>query len=142
MNQLMHVRYFKNGDGIRRHMQKHKEIMAPKFSAAYEILERELGGNGIARWSNAKGGYFFSYVTMEGCASKIVSLCKEYGVTFTPAGSTHPYKSDPDDRDIRIAPSFATVAEIASAVKVLALCTKIVSIEKLLEAANADCTVA
>lgn len=142
MNQLMHVRYFKNGDGIRRHMQKHKEIMAPKFSAAYEILEKELGGNGIARWTNAKGGYFFSYVTMEGCASKIVSLCKEYGVTFTPAGSTHPYKSDPDDRDIRIAPSFATEVEIASAVKVLALCTKIVSIEKLLEAANADCTVA
>ena len=142
LNQLMHVRYFGSADGIRRHMQKQAEIMAPKFHAAYKILERELGGNGVAHWTKAKGGYFFSYETMPGCASSIVALCKTYGVTFTSAGSTHPYHMDPKDCDIRIAPSFATEEEIKLAVKVLALCTKVVCLDKLIESDHQNCVVA
>lgn len=142
MNQLMHTRYFGGIDGILAHMKKHAEIMAPKFEAAYSILEETLSGTGIATWTHAKGGYFFSYQTMDGCASKIVAMCREYGVKFTPAGSTHPAGMDVNDADIRIAPSFATVEEITIAVQVLALCTKIVSIEKLLAVENENAVVA
>ena len=129
-------------EGVLAHMQKHAEVMAPKFEAAYAILEQTLADSGIAGWTKAKGGYFFSYVTMPGCASKIVALCKESGVVFTPAGSTHPCSMDPSDSDIRIAPSFATEAEIVKAIKVLALCTKIVSLEKLMEMESKDAVVA
>ena len=142
MNQLMHARYFENKEGILHHMQKHAKIMAPKFEAAYRILEQTLGDNGIASWTYAKGGYFFSYQTMDGCASRIVAMCKAYGVKFTPAGSTHPMGMDISDSDIRIAPSFATVEEISTAVQVLSLCTKIVSLEKLMAAENEDSVVA
>ncbi|MBE6639716.1 MAG: aminotransferase class I/II-fold pyridoxal phosphate-dependent enzyme [Ruminococcaceae bacterium] len=136
MNQLMHARYFQNGKGIRCHMKKHAAVMAPKFTAAYRVLEEMLGDCGIAHWTYAKGGYFFSYVTLQGCATRIVSMCREYGVKFTPAGATHPYGVDPSDCHIRIAPSFAGMEEITMAVGVLALCTKIVSIEKVLESGN------
>lgn len=142
MNQLMHTRYFKNKEGILAHMEKHAQIMAPKFEAAYRILNEMLDGSGIASWTDAKGGYFFSYRTLPGCASKIVSLCREYGVKFTPAGSTHPAGMDVNDGDIRIAPSFATVEEITAAVRVLALCTKIISIEKLMADENENEVVA
>ena len=132
MNQLMHARYFGGIEGLKAHMKKHAAIMAPKFEAAYRILENELGESGLAHWTGAKGGYFFSYYTMEGCATATLEKCKQYGVKFTPAGSTHPYKSDAADSDIRIAPSFATVEEIEKAVQVLALCTKAVCLEKIL----------
>lgn len=132
LNQLMHARYFRNPNGIKKHMKKHADILRPKFEAAYDILEGELGGSGIAHWTYAEGGYFFSYVTMQKCASKIVKMCHDYGVTFTPAGATHPKGYDETDSDIRIAPSFATVEEIKTAVVVLALCTKVVSIDKIL----------
>lgn len=132
MNQLMHTRYFGNAEGVKEHMKKHAAIMAPKFEAAYAILEESLGDCGVAGWTKAKGGYFFSFRTLSGCASAIVALCGKYGVKFTPAGSTHPEGMDLSDSDIRIAPSFATVEEIKTAVAVLALCTKIVSLEKLL----------
>lgn len=131
LNQLMHARYFKNISGIKKHMKKHADIMRPKFEAAYEILEKELAGLNIASWSNALGGYFFSFNTLPYCATKIVDMCKGAGVTFTPAGSTHPKGYNKDDNDIRIAPSFATESEIASAIYILALCTKIVSIDYL-----------
>ena len=136
MNQLMHARYFKNISGIKKHMKKHGDIMRPKFEAAYEILTKELSGLDIASWTNATGGYFFSYITLPGCASKIVDMCKNAGVIFTPAGATHPKGFNKDDNDIRIAPSFATEQEIASAIYILALCTKIVSIDYLLENAK------
>lgn len=133
LNQLMHARYFKDGEGIKAHMKKHAEIIRPKFEAAYHVLEKELDGCGIASWTKAEGGYFFSFNTMEFCAVDIVKMCGKYGVKFTPAGATHPYGKDEDDNDIRIAPSFATFDEIETATRVLALCTKIVSIEKLIE---------
>ena len=131
INQLMHARFFDKVGGVESHMKKHGDIIRPKFEAAYNVLERELGGLGIASWSRAFGGYFFSYNTLEGCASEIVRMCGEYGVKFTPAGATHPYGRDIYDRDIRIAPTFATLEEIEAATRVLALCTKLVSIEKL-----------
>ncbi len=132
MNQLMHTRYFGDAEGVKEHMKKHAAIMAPKFEAAYAILEESLADCGIADWTKAKGGYFFSFQTLAGCASAIVSLCGRYGVKFTPAGATHPEGTDASDSDIRIAPSFATVEEIQTAVAVLSLCTKIVSLEKIL----------
>ena len=133
INQLMHARYFKNINGVKKHMKKHGDIMRPKFDAAYEILGKELSDLNIASWTNAKGGYFFSFVTMKGCASKIVDMCKKAGVVFTPAGATHPKGYNKDDNDIRIAPSFATEDEIKSAIYILSLCTKLVSIDLLLE---------
>ena len=136
MNQWMHVSYFKNAGDIHAHMKKHAAIMAPKFTAAYQILEENLGDCGIASWTYAKGGYFFSFYTMQGCASKIVKMCKEYGVTFTPAGATHPTGLNAKDNDIRIAPSYASESEICAAVKVLALCTKVVSLENILKNAE------
>lgn len=136
LNQLMHARYFKNSAGIRAHMRKHADIMRPKFEAAYRILEEELGDHRFATWTTASGGYFFSFITMPHCAKAIVKMCGECGVKFTPAGATHPRGYDKTDSDIRIAPSFATIKEIETAVLVLALCTKIVSIERLLSESN------
>lgn len=131
INQLMHTRYFKNEGGIKNHMKKHGDIIRPKFETAYRILSDELGDCNIADWTNTKGGYFFSFNTMPHCASKIVKMCNDYGVKFTPAGSTHPKGTDITDNDIRIAPTFATLEDIETATRVLALCTKVVSIEKL-----------
>lgn len=133
INQLMHARYFKNLSGIKKHMKKHADIMHPKFEAAYDILSKELSDLNIASWTKALGGYFFSYQTLPGCASKIVDMCKKTGVIFTPAGATHPKGYNKDDNDIRIAPSFATESEIKTAIYILSLCTKIVSIDHLLE---------
>ena len=130
----MHARFFRDGDGIRAHMEKHAQIIRPKFEAAYHLLSKELDGCQIASWTKAEGGYFFSFNTMDHCAVEIVKMCGDYGVKFTPAGSTHPYGRDEDDNDIRIAPTFATLEEIETAIVVLALCTKIVSINKLASA--------
>ena len=119
--------------GIKKHMKKHADIMRPKFEAAYDILSKELSDLNIASWSKAIGGYFFSFVTLPGCATKIVEMCKEAGVVFTPAGATHPKGYNKDDHAIRIAPSFATESEITSAIYILSLCTKLVSIDCLLK---------
>ena len=132
INQLRHARYFKNLAGIKAHMAKHADIMRPKFEKVLETLECELGDTGVASWTKPRGGYFISFDTMNGCASKVVSLCKDAGVVFTNAGATHPYGVDPEDKNIRIAPSFAKNDEIEAAAKILCLATKIVSLEKLL----------
>ena len=131
MNQLMHARYFKNSAGLKAHMKKHAAILKPKFDSVYKVLDEELGGLGIAGWTTPKGGYFLSFDTMPGCAGKVVKMCGDCGVTFTPAGATYPHGLDPEDKNIRLAPSFATVEEITLAVRVLALCTKLVSIDRL-----------
>ncbi len=132
INQLMHARYFKNSAGLRAHMKKHAAVLKPKFDAVYEVLTRELGGTGIAEWTTPTGGYFSSYNTLPGCAAKVVRMCADCGVKFTPAGATYPHGYDPEDSNIRLAPSFATEDEIRQAVEVLAVCTKIVSADKLL----------
>ena len=132
MNQLQHARFFKSSSGVLIHMQKHAAILKEKFDIMYDVLEQELGELGIADWTYAKGGYFSSFNTLHGCAKKIVEMCAECNVKFTPAGSTYPHGCDPDDCNIRLAPSFASADEIKDAVMVLSLCTRIVSIDKLL----------
>jgi len=132
LTQLRHARYFKNLAGIKAHMAKHADIMRPKFEKVLEILARELEGTGIASWTKPRGGYFLSFDTMNGCAAKVVALCKEAGVVFTGAGATHPYGVDPEDKNIRIAPSFATLDEIDTAASLFCLAVKIVSLEKLI----------
>ena len=133
LNQLRHARFFKNSAGLRAHMKKHAEILKPKFEAVYKTLKEELGGVGIADWTTPPGGYFLSFNTLPGCAKKVVEMCGEYGVKFTPAGASFPYGYDPEDKNIRLAPSFATVEEITQAIKVLCLCTKLAAIEKLMK---------
>ncbi len=133
INQLRHVRYFKNFDGVKAHMRKHAALMRPKFEAILDVLERELDGTGIGQWTKPNGGYFISFEAMEGCATAIAAKCKEAGVTLTGAGATYPYGKDPKDSNIRIAPTYPAPDELALATDVFVLCVKLVSIEKLLE---------
>ena len=132
LNQLRHVRYFKNVDGIRAQMMRHAAIMRPKFDITLEVLEKELGGLDIGTWTKPLGGYFISFDSMEGCAKAIVAKCKEAGVTLTGAGATYPYGKDPKDSNIRIAPSYPSEEEMLQAAELFTLCVKLVSVEKLL----------
>ena len=132
INQLRHVRYFKNGDGLRAHMRKHAEFLRPKFDAVLEILDRELDGLGAGSWMKPMGGYFISFDAVPGCAKAIVNKCKEAGVVLTGAGATYPYGKDPDDSNIRIAPSYPTLEELKQAAELIALCAKLATVEKLL----------
>lgn len=133
LNQLRHVRFFKDINGLKEHMRKHAEFMRPKFEAVESVLEEELGGLGIGSWTEPKGGYFISFEAMDGCAKAIVAKCKEVGVKLTGAGATFPYGKDPKDSNIRIAPSFPTPEEMKQAADLFVLCVKLVSVEKLLE---------
>ncbi len=133
INQLRHVRYFKNIDGMKEHMKKHAQVMRPKFEAVLRVLERELEGLGIGTWTEPKGGYFISFDAMEGCAKAIVEKCKEAGVVLTGAGATYPYKRDPKDSNIRLAPTFPSSEELAMATDLFVLCVKLVSVEKFLK---------
>ena len=133
INQLRHVRFFKDINGLKEHMRKHAEFMRPKFEAVESVLEEELGGLGIGSWTEPKGGYFISFEAMDGCAKAIVAKCKEAGVKLTDAGATFPYGKDPKDYNIRIAPSFPTPEEMKQAADLFVLCVKLVSVEKLLE---------
>ena len=132
INQLRHVRFFKDIDGMHEHMKKHAEILRPKFEAVENTLERELGGLGIGEWTNPKGGYFISFESMEGYAKAIVAKAAEAGVKMTEAGATYPYGMDPHDTNIRIAPSFPTLEELQLATEIFVLSVKLVSVEKLL----------
>jgi len=132
INQLRHVRYYKNIDGINAHMKKHADLMRPKFQAILKVLEEELGGLGIGSWTNPRGGYFISFDSLEGCAKAIVAKCKEAGVVLTGAGATFPYGMDPKDSNIRLAPSFPKPEELEIATDLFVLCVKLVSVEKLL----------
>ncbi|MBD5539601.1 MAG: aminotransferase class I/II-fold pyridoxal phosphate-dependent enzyme [Lachnospiraceae bacterium] len=133
INQLRHVRFFKDIEGMKAHMMKHAASIRPKFETVLASLEKELGDLEIAQWITPLGGYFVSFDAMEGCAKKIVAKCKEAGVVMTGAGATYPYKNDPKDSNIRIAPTFPTPDELALAMEIFVLCVKLVSVEKLLE---------
>jgi len=133
MNQLRHVLFFKNLEGITNHMKKHAAILWPKFSAVLDVLEQELAGKDIASWSRPKGGYFVSIDMMDNCAMAVVEKAAAAGVKLTPAGATFPYGKEPRDRNIRIAPSYPSADDVRTAMKLVALCIEIVSIEKLLE---------
>lgn len=133
INQLRHARFLRDYEGIVAHMKKHAEILLPKFETVDNILTEELSGLGILTWTKPDGGYFISINTLPGCASKVVAKAKECGVKFTPAGATFPYKKDPDDSNIRIAPTLPPIQELEAAIRILCVCVKICSIEKLLE---------
>ncbi len=133
VNQLRHVRYFRDAAGIAAHMSRHAALLRPKFEAVEQVLERELGGLGIGSWTVPNGGYFISFDACKGCAKEIVAKCKEAGVTLTGAGATFPYKQDPSDSNIRIAPSFPSPEEMAQATDLFVLCVKLVTVEHLLE---------
>lgn len=132
INMLRHAHYFKNADGVREHMKRHAEIIRPKFEIVLEALDRHLGDTGIARWTHPRGGYFISLDVMSGCAKRVVSLCSEAGVTLTHAGATFPYGIDPNDSNIRIAPTYPSVDDLSLAVEILCVCVELAAIEKIL----------
>lgn len=132
INHLRHVLFFKDAAGVISHMRKHAAILKPKFDVVESMLESEIAPLGIASWSHPKGGYFVSLFVMEGCAKRVHQLCKEAGVVMTDAGATYPYKNDPIDSNLRIAPSFPPVDELNKAMQVLCVCIKLAAAEKLL----------
>ena len=135
INQLRHVQFFKNADGVRKHMQILADCLKPKFETVLNTLEKELKGSGLITWENPKGGYFVSVDVLPGCAKRVVELAKEAGVALTGAGATYPYKNDPKDSNIRLAPSYPTVEELQQAMDLFCVCVKKAGIEKLLEQA-------
>lgn len=131
VNQLRHLRFFKDAAGVRAHMQKHAALLRPKFEAVSRVFERELGGSGLAAWTKPRGGYFVSLDTLDGCASEVVRLADEAGVKLTPAGATFPLGKDPRNRNIRVAPSLPPASQVETAMEVVALCVKLASARKL-----------
>ena len=131
LNQLRHVKYFKNADGVKAHMDKHAAIMAPKFNLVLDMLEKEIAPLGIGEWVKVKGGYFISYNTVGSSAKRIGELCKEAGHVLTTVGATYPYGVDPEDKNIRIAPSFPPVEDLRKAMDVFCLCAKLAAVEAL-----------
>jgi aspartate/methionine/tyrosine aminotransferase len=132
LNQLRHVKFFKNAQGLKDHMQVLADAMRPKFEMVLNMLEEELGGTGLLSWIAPKGGYFVSVDTLEGCAKETVRLVKEAGVVMTGAGATYPYKNDPKDTNIRIAPTYPTVDELKKAMEIFCVCVKLAGVQKLL----------
>ena len=125
MNQLRHIRFFKSMDGIRNHMKKHAAILRPKFDKVLSVLEKELGGSGMATWNNPQGGYFINLNTRPNRAKRVVQLAAEAGVKLTGAGAAFPYRNDPEDRNIRIAPSLPSLEDLGKATEILAVCIQL-----------------
>ena len=136
INQLRHVRFFVDRIGVMNHMRRHAAIVRPKFEALQEVLSEQLSGTGLADWTNPEGGYFVSFNTLPGCAKKVVKMMKEAGVVLTGAGATFPYGKDPEDKNIRLAPTFASLPEIRKALQVFGCVVKLVSAEKVLSEMN------
>ena len=136
INQMRHVKYFKTAEGIKEHMKQLAGMLRPKFEMVEDTLDRHLSGYDIARWTNPKGGYFISLYVERGCAKRVYQLARSVGVALTPAGATYPYGRDPDDSNIRIAPTFPEVAELKTISKILCNCIKIAAAEKYLKNFN------
>ena len=132
VNQLRHVRYFKDINGMVAHMKKHADSLRPKFEMLLDLFEKELAGLGVGEWFKPKGGYFICFEAMENCAKEIVLKAKKAGVVMTPAGAPFPYGKDPKDSVIRIAPSYPTLEDLTLAANIFVVCVKLVSVEKLL----------
>ena len=133
VNQLRHVRFFGDADGVRLHMQRHQALMAPKFAAVAEILDARLSESKIASWTDPKGGYFVSLDVWPGTAKRTVALAKDAGIAVTAAGASFPYKKDPDDKNIRIAPTFPSLPDLRVAIDGLATCALLAATEVLLK---------
>lgn len=131
VNQLRHVEFFGDADGVRAHMRKHRDLIAPKFAEVERILSERLGGLGVAEWTNPKGGYFISLDVVDGTASRVVELAKEAGIALTPAGSSFPLGKDPRNRNIRLAPTFPGIDEVTPAMEGVATCVLLAAAEKL-----------
>lgn len=132
LNQLRHVIFFKDFEGLTAHMEKHKAIIAPKFELVLDMLNEEIAPCGIGNWHNPNGGYFISFNGPDGTAKRIVALCKEAGVVLTGAGATYPYGNDPHDCNIRIAPTYPSIEELGKAMEVFCVAVKLAAVEKLL----------
>lgn len=131
LNQLRHLRFFGDADGVRAHMAKHREILAPKFALVQQILDDRLGASKVASWTEPAGGYFVSLDVLEGTAARTIALAKDAGIALTAAGSAFPYKQDPEDKNIRLAPSFPSTDELAAAMDGVATCVLLAATEKL-----------
>jgi DNA-binding transcriptional MocR family regulator len=131
VNHLRHVEFFQDADGVRAHMRKHRDIIAPKFAAVDDALTAGLDGLGIAEWSKPTGGYFVNLDVLDGTASRVVQLAKEAGIALTPAGSAFPHGQDPRDRNIRLAPTFPPLADVETAMAGVATCVALAAAEKL-----------
>ncbi len=137
VNQLRHVKFLKNKQGVNEHMKKHAELLNPKFEICDRYFTEELKScKSVVAWYNPKGGYFINFEAMEGTAKRCVALCKEAGVVLTPAGAAFPYGNDPQDTHIRIAPTFPPIEELEQALKVFTLAVKIAAVEKMIENAK------
>ena len=132
INQMRHVKYFKSAEGIKAHMKEHAAIIRPKFEAMEHLFDKYLDGLDVATWNCPRGGYFINFNTMPGCAKRVYQLCRGVGVTLTPAGSSFPYGRDPEDTNLRIAPTFPEMQDLRLATKILCTCTRIAAAEKLL----------
>lgn len=135
INQLRHVRFFGDLDGLRAHMDKHASIIGPKFAAVIEVMEKRLGGKGIATWTKTEGGYFISVDVLDGCAAEVVRLAGEAGVKLTSAGATFPYGKDPNDRNIRLAPTMPSVEDVRAAMEVFCASVELAAANKLKQTA-------
>ena len=131
LNQLRQARFFRNTAGLKAHMARHAELLRPKFEQVEAILKEDLARSGAGSWTEPKGGYFISFDTLPGCAARTVELCKKAGVKFTPAGATWPCGRDPEDRNIRLAPSYASMEEIEAAVHLFTICVRLAALESL-----------
>lgn len=131
LNQLRQARFFRNTAGLKAHMARHAELLRPKFERVEAILKEDLARSGAGNWTEPKGGYFISFDTLPGCAARTVELCKKAGVKFTPAGATWPCGRDPEDRNIRLAPSYASMEEIEAAVHLFTICVRLAALESL-----------
>ncbi|MBQ7693592.1 MAG: aminotransferase, partial [Lentisphaeria bacterium] len=132
LNQLRTLQFLKNADGVKAQMARQAALLRPKFEMVLDTLERELAGTGLASWEKPRGGYFVAVDTLDGCAGETVRLAREAGVTLTGAGATFPYKHDPRDRNVRIAPSFPPLAELELAMELFCVCVKLAAVRKLL----------
>lgn len=132
INMLRHMLFFKDLDGVKAHMEKHKQVLAPRFNCVVEHLQKQLAGKDIARWTTPNGGYFVSVDVLRGTAKKVVALCKELGVVLTGAGATYPYGMDPNDSNIRVAPTFPPIEELDVAMDIFCLCARLAAVQNLL----------
>ena len=133
LNQLRHVRFLKDAEGVAAHMSKHAELLRPRFEKVLEIFDEDLGDTGIGSWTRPRGGYFISFTGLDGTAKATVAKAKEAGVALTGAGATWPYGNDPHDSNIRIAPSFPSIEELEQAARRFTVCARMTALEKLME---------